>query len=285
MPSKREKNREDREAEFWKRFAAFSLLVAVYFFVQFKYNKEKLLPSALIVLTAVLGGFILVAAYLIIINRLRWRRILKLVGRAKSLGVEDDIKHFIDRFGSLPGKKKDPWIFRNYEFDDDRLGDLLDILGAKKFWLDENQLWVLLKHYIQEKEYNLTKESVSSKPADLDVLSGPEFEILLSRLYTAAGYQVQIIGGSGDQGGDLIANKMGERILIQAKRYKGSIGNAAVQQAFTAQKHYDCTSAIVATTGTFTRGAAALAKSTNVTLFGREAIQKKLSEHLKENWR
>ena len=76
---------------------------------------------------------------------------------------------------------------------------------------------------------------------------------------------------SGDQGADLIAKKDGRTIIIQAKRYQGTVGNKAVQEVASAVSFYGGDEGWVITNSTFTPSARALAQKTNVRLFeGRD---------------
>lgn len=94
---------------------------------------------------------------------------------------------------------------------------------------NKKDVFAILRFYIQEKEENFTRESIRKEPQKFKILSGSEFEKLLNCLFDAMGYKNELIGKSGDQGGDLIANRNGERLLIQAKCYRNwSTGNAAV---------------------------------------------------------
>ena len=116
-------------------------------------------------------------------------------------------------------------------------------------------------------------------------MNGSDFERLLYRLYEAMGYSVQLSGKVGDQGGDLIATKNQERILIQAKCYINStVGNSAVQEAVAARNYYDCNRAVVVTTSVFTREATELAKTNGVELVPKDMLQKLLLDYLKESW-
>jgi HJR/Mrr/RecB family endonuclease len=143
-----------------------------------------------------------------------------------------------------------------------------------------------LKAFIQDKEERLTRESIQKTPQQYSLLSGTDFERLLKRLFAAMGYEVQHIGQAGDQGGDLIANKGGERILIQAKCYRDwSVGNSAVQQAVAAMKFYDCNKAMVITTSEkFTKEAVSLAKANSIELVSKVRLSELLVSHLQEAW-
>jgi restriction system protein len=70
-----------------------------------------------------------------------------------------------------------------------------------------------------------------------DELSGKEFETYLARLLKQNGFEdIRGTAATGDQGADLIAKKAGRTIVVQAKRYQGSVGNKAVQEVVAAVK-------------------------------------------------
>lgn len=71
---------------------------------------------------------------------------------------------------------------------------------------------------------------------------------------------------TGDHGADLLIRVGSVRIAIQAKRYTGIVGNAAVQEIFAAKQFYDADFAMVVTTSRFTNPAKVLAEKLEVTL-------------------
>ena len=71
---------------------------------------------------------------------------------------------------------------------------------------------------------------------------------------------------TGDHGADLLIRVGSVRIAIQAKRYTGVVGNAAVQEIFAAKQFYDADFAMVVTTSRFTNPAKVLAEKLEVTL-------------------
>lgn len=107
---------------------------------------------------------------------------------------------------------------------------------------------------------------------EIDRMTGLEFEKYLEILFARMGYQVERTRYVGDQGGDLILSRGGERTLVQAKRHSKPIGNKAVQEAFTACTYYKCKHAMVVANQEFTRPAVDLAKSTGVQLWGRREL-------------
>ena len=115
-------------------------------------------------------------------------------------------------------------------------------------------------------------------------MGGTEFENLLVKLFQSMKYIVEHPGSVGDQGGDLILNKDGERILIQAKCYTNNIGNKAVQEAVAAQKYYVCNKVMVVGTSDFTQQAIDLAKMNDVELVGKKQLQEMILLYLNESW-
>jgi restriction endonuclease Mrr len=97
-----------------------------------------------------------------------------------------------------------------------------------------------------------------------------DFEGFLAEVFATLGYDVEQTGQSGDQGVDLIVAKHGRRVAIQAKGYSGSVGNSAVQEAYTGMAHYRCHGCAVVTNSTFTPAAVSLADSTQCILIHEE---------------
>ncbi len=220
-------------------------------------------------------------------TRLRQKYSDKILAALKNAGQEEYLKNFINRFGMVGFQTKfhDGWSFRNYKFEWDRINDFKKILEENKVTSNEKDVFYLLRYYIQKKEEGLTRESIRKAPQKFGSLSGVEFEGLLYRLYEAMGYKVEATGKSGDQGGDLIANKDGDRLLIQAKCYRDwSTGNAAVQQVVGAMKFYDCNKAVVVTTSHFTNEAIALAQANKTELVSKERLQELILQFLGESW-
>ena len=118
-----------------------------------------------------------------------------------------------------------------------------------------------------------------AKAEELDQLSGVEFEEFLAGLFRAQGYAAELTPTTGDYGADLILSKDGQRIAVQAKRYMGSVGIAAVQEALSGQAYCQCHAAWVITTGTFTANALELAQKSGVKMLGRSDIGNLMAQH------
>lgn len=108
--------------------------------------------------------------------------------------------------------------------------------------------------------------------ADIDKMEGVQFEQYLGHLFQAQGYKTQVTKASGDFGADLILQKAGRKIVVQAKRYSKNVGIKAVQEAQAAIAHYGAAEAWVVTNSDFTAAAYDLAKSNRVRLINRESL-------------
>ncbi len=280
------RRRDDEEGSIWGFIGGVVLLYLLYIAFLYNTNRAAYWQQVWYFAAFVIVVCAAIIAWQILIRRWREKRLNDLLTAAKQNGLEEYVKNFIDRFGMQKGKKTD-WTFRGHYFDWQRLEDFRKILNEKGMRLSADK-WdatlIILKHYIQEKEERLTRESVSVLPQKFSTLSGSDFENLLYRLFTAMGYAVQKTGKTGDQGGDLVANMNGQRIVIQAKCYSNTVGNAAVQEAVAAQKFYDCNKVMVVTNSSFTKEAIELAKANNVELIGGGKLSELLLQNLKENW-
>jgi HJR/Mrr/RecB family endonuclease len=97
-------------------------------------------------------------------------------------------------------------------------------------------------------------------------LRGVPWEEFLQKILDCHGYAVEMTRTTGDQGIDLIAQKNGISIAIQAKGYAGSVGNDAVQQAFTGMTIYGCSHCAVITNSEFSQSAIDAANKTGCIL-------------------
>ena len=101
---------------------------------------------------------------------------------------------------------------------------------------------------------------------------GRAFEELVCARFIDAGFSAEHIGGSGDQGADIILRKSSLSYVVQCKDYDGPVGNAAVQQAIAAKIYHKTDYAVVCSAAGFARSAYYLASSTAVVLLQPNAI-------------
>lgn len=282
--SRRRRSEESGEGTMAEGVALVFVGGIAYLIWQFYTNRANFWKLAIWAVVVVILGTVATLVIRDLIVRYNRQRIEKLVKRVQSAGLEQELLNFIIRFDGERGKKEEKKIFGTKSFLKERLNLFIETLNRRDFTIDVDEFCVLLGHYIHVQDLQITAASIRTTQRTFSDLSGTDFERLLVQLYVARGYQVQPLGGVGDQGGDLIANRPGERILIQAKRYKGSVGNDAVQQAAAAKTFYDCNAAVVVTSGFFTREAVELSKKTGVLLIGKNELQKFLLDFLKESW-
>lgn len=106
-------------------------------------------------------------------------------------------------------------------------------------------------------------------------LTGEEFERYVALVLTDNGFrEVELTRASGDQGVDILAERNGRTYAIQCKNYDGAVGNFAVQEAYAGAQYYGCDVAAVICSGTFTRAARELARSTGVLLWDGERLER-----------
>lgn len=133
--------------------------------------------------------------------------------------------------------------------------------------------------------YPTGTSSKSQKPASVnsdkafDNMSGVEFEQFCIQLLKANDFSnVSATKASGDQGIDILAEKDSIKYGIQCKCYRSNIGNAAVQEAYSGSKFYNCHVAVVLTNRSFTPAAVELAKKTGVILWDRQKLMQLISD-------
>ena len=111
-----------------------------------------------------------------------------------------------------------------------------------------------------------------SKLGQIDKMTGKEFETYLASRFEMHGYKVQLTPNSNDYGADLILKKRRKKTVVQAKRYKGKVGNAAVQEVVASKAYYKAQCAMVITNSYFSKNAINLAKANNVILIDRNNV-------------
>lgn len=143
------------------------------------------------------------------------------------------------------------------------------------------KLNVIIEHYklnLYEAKLNMSADNKSYFLInDIDLMDGHEFEHFVSLLFIKMGYSSYVTKGSGDQGIDVIAEKNGKKIGIQAKCYSGNVSNGAIQEVVAGITHYKLDKAIVVTNSNFTQSARELAQSNNVILWDREILKEKIA--------
>jgi restriction system protein len=105
-------------------------------------------------------------------------------------------------------------------------------------------------------------------------MSGSDFERFCAGELIRCGWTVRLIGGSGDQGGDLLAERGAHRVVVQCKKYGSPVGNAAVQEALAARHYHEGTATCVVSNAPYTRAAEQLAAVSGVGLLHYSELHK-----------
>jgi hypothetical protein len=148
-------------------------------------------------------------------------------------------------------------------------------------YIFQNLIDVVLEQKKHGDFTNKLKRSNSKKRYtinDVDLMNGIEFEHFLKELFSQMGYEARVTKASGDQGIDVIAEKDGNKIGIQAKCYSGSVGNSAIQEAVAGIQYYHLDKAIVVTNSSYTDSAIKLANANSIVLWDRNILKEKISE-------
>ncbi|MBY9081014.1 restriction endonuclease [Paenibacillus sp. HN-1] len=128
---------------------------------------------------------------------------------------------------------------------------------------------ISVMNYIGNKR---TERLKRSGIADIDKMEGVQFEKYLGHLFRAQGYKAEVTKAAGDYGADLLLQKDGKKIVVQAKRYSKNVGIKAVQEAQASIAHYGAAEAWVVSNRDYTQAAYDLARSNHVRLINREAL-------------
>jgi hypothetical protein len=160
----------------------------------------------------------------------------------------------------------------------------------------EEQIRILLNHLPEEyremdqtltelfrERHEYLKTQFGESPI-LDSVSGQEFEAYVAKRLKSDGYEVSGTPKTGDQGADLIAKKDGKKVIIQAKRYQGPVGNKAVQEVIGAVSFYGGDEGWVVTNSTFTASAKALAQKAGIRLIDRWTLQTEFPVEKTPRW-
>lgn len=127
----------------------------------------------------------------------------------------------------------------------------------------------------------LTDEEIIN--ADIDTLSGTDFERLMELYYRDKGYVVERVGASGDHEVDLILKgKEGYKIAVQCKRWKQDVGNDIVLRLKAGKQIYGCYDAWIITTSNFTQAVREAAESLRIRLINGLTVHDMISRWRKE---
>lgn len=202
------------------------------------------------------------------------KKLYKLLELKSSNSLEDIITKFLDNDYNESSICFNVWAL---ESNKQNLNDLFNI----EYYDLKEKILPLIKDIKEKQKINSllsNKNKQRYSIADIDIMSGPDFERFIAYMFTCMGYKTEHTQISGDQGIDVIAKKGKTTVAIQAKCYSHTVGNHAVMEAYAGAKYYGAERCMVITNNFFTNSARKLAQSNNVVLWDRETLIEKLKE-------
>jgi hypothetical protein len=131
--------------------------------------------------------------------------------------------------------------------------------------------YFILPNYPNEFSYSYLMQQ-------LDGMDGIPFEDWIKGFLETQYPSVKKTQQSHDFGTDLIAERPGEKVVIQTKRWKDVVRERAVQEIISGKLFYEADRAIVITSSNFTPDAKKLAKKIGVELWDRERLLNELKK-------
>ncbi|MDP1552831.1 MAG: restriction endonuclease [Methanobacteriaceae archaeon] len=115
-----------------------------------------------------------------------------------------------------------------------------------------------------------------------------DFEKLISALYKEMGYETIITKKSGDGGVDVKAEKDSigekEKLLIQCKRYEGTVGQPYIRDLYGAVNDAKANKGVLVTTSYFSKPGIEFATKNNIELINGNQLQIILNKHFGTKW-
>ena len=113
---------------------------------------------------------------------------------------------------------------------------------------------------------------------DIDALSGRDFEHLLVPLFKSRGFKVELTPLVGDWGADLILSKDGQKMVVQAKRWRKDVGVKALGDVLRARDKYRANAMLYVATAGYTNQAREQAKASGIILWDRDRFIRELEQ-------
>jgi len=107
---------------------------------------------------------------------------------------------------------------------------------------------------------------------EIAALSPAQFERFVGKAFAALGHEVELKGGSGDGGVDLIVRRDGETAIVQCKRYQGTLSPAVLRDLYGTMHHLGADKGYLVTTGRLTSKAVGWVTDKPITVIDRESI-------------
>jgi hypothetical protein len=153
------------------------------------------------------------------------------------------------------------------------LGDIRRQISVRRAYEEANATYQELLKAHRARKAQLLR-------TDWRSLRDVEFEAFLADVFQELGYAVETTRRTGDQGVDLILSRGHRRVAVQAKGYKDSVGNKAVQEVVSGRIYYRCDGCAAVTNSTFTAGARDLAAAAGCLLIEGRDIPDLIQGHI-----
>ena len=147
---------------------------------------------------------------------------------------------------------------------------LWDVIWAKMRPLDHEVLQKHKKYLAALKVFEQQQQRLLE--SFWSTLSGRAFEHELAQLFERLGYGVQLTPYGRDGGIDLFVEQNGKSTIVQCKRHTGAVGVAIVRELYGVLQSSKANSAILASTGGFTKGVLDFVKDKPIQLLGLREI-------------
>ncbi len=139
-----------------------------------------------------------------------------------------------------------------------------------------------VKNWVAKRNLNKFLHTITIE--NVDSLEGYDFEMLVCVLMENCGFKCKQTPKSKDYGADVLATKEGITLALQTKLYYGhTVGNKAVQEAYSAKTYFNAQVGVVVTNSTFTKNAINSAQKLNVMLWDRQVFKTLLKQTPKQN--
>ena len=208
-----------------------------------------------------------------IIGNIRAMQIMHQLAEGKVLEYTEDSLKKVPSLMSLPEFEWYLGACEKYPSTITKYGDRYLKLAKEKFHAEHpNHEAEFKDRLIQLKE---KMENIVTEKDNTDLMTGEEFEDYCADLLQNNGFDdIRKTTIKGDHGIDLLAKKDGISYAIQCKCYSSSVGNKAVQEAYSGKRIYDTDIAAVMTNSFFTPQAISDAQSLKVKLWDRDVIKR-----------
>lgn len=154
-------------------------------------------------------------------------------------------------------------------------------MAVTNYRQDDNTAFLIYEGYISDilEEVAHQTQTIGDNSSLRFEGNGHDYEYFVAGIIRNAGLEADVTKGSGDNGADVILNTSdGEKVVIQCKYYSTTVGNKAVQEAYSAKGFYDADAAWVVTNLGYTQAAKIAAQKLDVLLITHDELPTLLSD-------